>query len=292
MSGAEDGSARVFDDRPCALGEGPLWHPERGALFWFDILGQRLLAVLDGAPREWRFDEPVSAAGWIDRGSLLVASATGLQRLELDSDRREPVAALEADRPETRSNDGRADPRGGFWIGTMARDEGPGAGAIYRYRRGELRRLYDGLSIPNAICFAPDGRYAYFTDTPRRIVCRVALDGDGWPDAAPEDWLDLTGDGLNPDGAVTDAAGNLWLAQWGAGRVACHAPDGRFLRAVAMPAPQTTCPAFGGPGLSLLFCTSARKGLDAAALAATPLSGRTFAFAAGATGRPEPKVIP
>lgn len=111
-----------------------------------------------------------------------------------------------------------------------------GAGAIYRYYRGTLRRLYHGLSIPNAIAFTPDARHAHFSDTVTRKVMRVALDAEGWPDAAPEVFIDLTAEGLNPDGAVVDAAGVLWLAQWGAGRVAAYGRDGGFLLAVAVDA--------------------------------------------------------
>lgn len=283
--------ASVFDPRPCALGEGPLWHPEREQLFWFDILEGKLLSVAGGDPLEWDFDEMVSAAGWIDRDTLLVASATGLWRYSLADDTQEFVVALEADNPATRSNDGRADPQGGFWIGTMALDAAPRAGAIYRWYRGELRKLYPDITVPNAICFAPDGRHAFFTDTPTGIVQRVALDAEGWPAGSPDPWLDLREDGHKPDGAVIDAAGNLWVSQWGSGRIACHAPDGALLTALMVPVPHTTCPAFGGSDLATLFCTTARQGLEQDALAKAPLSGQTFALVPGVTGRPEPRVI-
>ena len=107
----------VFDDRRCELGEGPLWHPGRNQLFWFDILGKRLLTRTDGGARDWQFPDLVSAAGWVDDRSLLIASESALFRFDLDSGARSDLCALEADRPDTRSNDGRADPQGGFWIG-------------------------------------------------------------------------------------------------------------------------------------------------------------------------------
>ena len=94
---------QVFDDRPCVLGEGPLWHPERGQLFWFDIIGRKLLSR-DGDTRlEWQFDEYVSAAGWIDRDTLLIASATGLNKFSLTDGTSALVHPLEADNPVTRS---------------------------------------------------------------------------------------------------------------------------------------------------------------------------------------------
>lgn len=283
--------AHVFDSRPCELGEGPLWHPIREQLFWFDIIGKRLLTRSAEALQHWQFDEHVSAAGWIDRDSLLIASETALFQFNLVSGARENLCALEADNPVTRSNDGRADPFGGFWIGTMGKAAEPGAGAIYRYFKGELRCLFNPISISNAICFTPDGGHAHFTDTVTGQVMRVALDRQGWPAANPEVWLDLRGQSLHPDGAVIDASGTLWLAEWGAGRVAAYAPDGRLLRSVEVAAPHSTCPAFGGPDLTTLFCTSALQGLDATARAEHPLSGQTFAAPDVARGQYEHKVI-
>jgi sugar lactone lactonase YvrE len=281
----------IFDDRVCTLGEGPLWHPLRQQLYWFDIFGQRLLTRSDTEVAEWSFPEMVSAAGWINPDELIVASETALFRFNLATGTRSPVIDLESDRPETRSNDGRADPQGGFWIGTMGKVEGPGTpanGAIYRYYRGELRRLFAPIAIPNAICFAPDGKSACFADTVTGRVMRVALDADGWPKGQPETYLDLTAEGLNPDGAVIDAAGNVWLAQWGAARVAAYAPDGSFLRAVPFDAPHTSCPAFGG---DTLYCTSALHHMDSAARAAHPLAGQTFMACGIAQGQLEHQVI-
>ena len=140
-------NATLFDARTCALGEGPLWHPERGQLFWFDILGKTLLSRQGDKTLSWRFDECVSAAGWIDRDTLLVASETALWRFDLNGAERSLVVPLEADQPLTRSNDGRADPWGGFWIGTMGFNAERGAGAIYRYYKGALRQLFAEITI-------------------------------------------------------------------------------------------------------------------------------------------------
>ncbi|WRH62676.1 MAG: SMP-30/gluconolactonase/LRE family protein [Fuscovulum sp.] len=283
----------IHDGRVCELGEGALWHPLRRQLFWFDILGKRLHSIEDGVPRSWSFVEMVSAAGWVSRDVLLIAGERDLFLFDLETEEIETLAELEADDPGTRSNDGRADRQGGFWIGTMGKRGGddPGRGSIWRWYRGELRRLYSGLTIPNSICFSPDGRFAHFSDTLTHRIQRVALDQDGWPAGNAETFVDLGDEGLLPDGATVDAAGNLWNAQWGAGRVACYGPDGRFLKAVPMGAGQTSCPAFGGEGLSTLYCTSALEGMDAAARAADPDAGKTFAVPSVGTGLPEPQVM-
>ena len=276
----------IFDARPCDLGEGPLWHPLRGELFWFDILNR----TLHSQARSWSFSGYVSAAGWISRDVLLLASETGLIRFDLVSGTEEAVAA--AGTAATRSNDGRADRQGGFWFGTMGKKAEKGAGAIWRWHRGELRQLFKGVSIPNAICFTPDGTAAHFTDTALGQVMKVTLDAQGWPKGEPAIWLDLARAGLNPDGAVIDAQGRFWNAQWGAGRVACYGPDGVFLDAVETPgAPHASCPAFGGTGLTTLFVTTALEHMDAEARARHPASGQTFAFPDIAKGLPEPQVL-
>lgn len=289
MSG---GMARVYDDRPCELGEGPLWHPGRRQLFWFDIVGKCLMTRENGLAKSWSFDEHVSAAGWVDCDTLLVASETGLWRFGLLDAAKTRIVPLEADNPATRSNDGRADPWGGFWIGTMGKQAEPGAGAIYRFWRGEMRQLVANVTISNAICFAPDRSCAYYADTATKQVMRHGLDPDtGWPEGEGTVFLDLRADDLNPDGAVVDSGGNLWIAQWGAGRVAAYDATGRFQRAVAVDAAHTSCPGFGGDDLTTLFCTTARQGLDAETIARHPTNGMTFAAPDVAQGQPEHRVI-
>jgi len=281
----------VFDARVCQLGEGPLWHPIREQLFWFDILGQKLLSRKGNQSFEWAFDEMVSAAGWVSRSELLISSESSLSRFNLDTGLRTPLCALEADQPETRSNDGRADPQGGFWIGTMGKKAQPKAGAIYRYYRGEVRNLFPDISISNSICFAPSGSTAYFSDTETQQIMQVTLDGDGWPNATPRVFLDLKGEGLFPDGAVVDDQGNIWVAQWGMARVACYSDQGRFLRVVPVGGTQSSCPAFGGTGMTTLFCTTAAVGLSDAQRAETPDAGKVFCAETQYKGQYEHQVI-
>lgn len=273
----------VFDARQCDLGEGPLWHPRREELFWFDILGKRL----HSRKKSWQFDCHVSAAGWIDRTRLLIASETALLIFDLDTGRSEELVPLEADNPLTRSNDGRADPWGGFWIGTMGKKAEFEAGAIYRYYQGECRKIFGNITISNAICFAPDRSFAYFCDTVKGHIQRQALTPDGWPEGEPELFIDCHAENLNPDGAVVDANGNLWNAQWGAARVAVYGPDGAFIRSVSFPSSQISCPAFGGPEMRTLFATSARVDLSDA----NAQEGMTFAVQTDSVGQMEHRVL-
>lgn len=277
----------IYDERPCGLGEGPLWHPERKQLFWFDIVAQKLLSRDASGPLEWHFDECVSAAGWIDDNRLFVASETQLFTFDVETGARERVVSLDADNPKTRSNDGRADPMGGFWIGTMGKKFEEGIAAIYRYYRGELRCLVPGISVANSICFAPDGRTAYYTDTPTRRIMALPLDPDGWPKGAPEVFVDLTGERPLPDGAVVDSTGALWSAWWNTGQVGRYLPDGSLDQVIDLPSRRATCPAFGGDDLRTLYVTTARMGLESP----DDAQGPVYATPVDVPGLPAPRVV-
>ena len=274
----------VFDPTVCHLGEGPLWHPERQSLFWFDILNKQMF----GEGKLHQFEAHVSAAGWVDHNTLLIASERELFSFHLETGERNHIAPLEADNPVTRSNDGRADPYGGFWIGSMGKQTQRGAGAIHRYYRGTVETLFENITVANAICFSPDGQFAHYTDTPTQQVMRVRLDAEGWPMDGGEVFVDTQAEGFFPDGAVMDAEGCLWVAHWGHGRVARYDPQGVFMGAVTVPGKRTTCPAFGGSDLSTLFVTTATMGMGETA---GPQDGQTFMIETQAKGQREHRVI-
>lgn len=277
-------NAVVFDSRPCHLGEGALWHPERGQFLWFDILRRRLLGE-GGA--EWRFNRMASAAGLVDETRLLIATETGLMLLDLQSGAQQDIALVEADRRETRSNDGRADRQGGFWFGTMGKQAEAGAGAIYRFWRGEVVRLFGGITIPNAICFSPDGRRAHFADTARGVIWAQDLDAQGWPEGERQVFLDLEPEGLNPDGAVIDADGGLWCAKWGAGAVMRYDAQGLRTHQISVGGRHASCPAFGGADLTQMLVTTALEGIEDPDAS----QGVPYLVTPGFRGLPEPRVL-
>ena len=283
-------TVRTVLDCKCDLGEGPLW--TGGRLYFFDIRDHRLHAVdADGGGHQsWEMGEYVSAAAQLDDGGLLVASERALFRFDPATGARREIAALEADNPATRSNDGRADRRGGFWIGTMGKEGGTGAGAIYRYRQGELRLLYEAVTIPNATCFSPDGGTAYFTDTVTQTIRRQALDAEGWPEGPPEPLIDFHDDPGAPDGAAVDSEGYLWCALYNGSAVVRISPEGAITERVELPVPAPTCPAFGGPELKTVFVTTARQKMSDEALAAAPLSGAILAFDIEVAGLADPVI--
>jgi sugar lactone lactonase YvrE len=230
-----------------------------------------------------------SALAMIDDVSQLLVADDGLYVRDIASGALQLHVALEADRPGNRSNDARTHPSGTFWTSTMGRNAEPGAGAIYALHRGELKRLFSGISIPNAICFSPDGATGYFTDTSDNVLCRVALDpASGLPTGPPVALYLHRGEG-GLDGAVVDADGLIWCARWGGGCIDAYAPDGRRVRTLQVPARQPSCPVFVGAAFDRLLVTTAFQGMDDAARAADPGHGRTFLLDVAARGRPEPR---
>lgn len=280
------------DDWRLELGEGPGYDPATDLAWWFDIAGRRLFTrVMTGGETQVQ-DLPVaaSAMAMTRDGHRLVLTEHGLHFLDPRSGALTLHLPLEADNAQTRSNDARVHPSGAFWISTMAWDCAPGAGSFYHYFRGRITPLWQGITIPNAICFAPDGTLAYFTDTVTGRLMRVATDpADGRPQGEPQ--VFASGFGGGPDGAVTDAAGNVWIAVFGAGEVVGLSPDGAWIGACAIPAANVTCPAFVGRDARTLLVTSARRGLSPEARRAAPQAGATFLLSAtGVTGRFDPPV--
>jgi len=283
----------LFFDGRFDLGEGPLWHGVRQELFWFDINAGKLFhadqaGVLRG---EIQFDEPVAAAAIVDDDTLLVASASALILTEISTGTMRQHMALEADNPLTRANDSRVCRQGAWWIGTMGTSEGNEIGSVYHYRDGLLSLIRDKVTIPNAICFSPDGSLAYFADTLTRKIERMALDRDtGKPAGDWEVFVDLAGEPGAPDGAVCDAEGFVWSAEYGGGRVVRYAPDGSVERIISVPAPNVTCPCFGGDDLRTLYITTARQGMSAEKLAQYPQAGGVFQARIDVPGQAETPV--
>jgi sugar lactone lactonase len=287
-------SARILDETSCRLGEGPSYEAETDTLFWFDILDRRLLEHSFGTEKTKVHDLPfmASAIFSVDADRQLILSEQGLHIRNRADGALSLHVAVEADNRITRSNDARAHPCGAIWFGTMGIEEELGAGAIYHFFKGSVRVLYPNITIPNSICFSPDGATGYFVDTPTHQLMRVAVDPNtALPVGEPQLFYAHRGPGWI-DGSVCDAQGNVWNARWGAGEVACLSPEGREISKFTVPSsPQTSCPAFVGAKADHLIVTSAYKLMSDAALAAAPDAGKTFIADLKVNGRHEPKVL-
>ena len=280
--------AEIVVDGKNELGEGVVWSSAHGEVQWTDILGRRFwtYSPSDGATRSVALPDRLACFAPLGGTSLLAGFAGGLEVFDLKSGARRPIAAIEPDRPTTRVNDGKLDRRGRLVFGTM--DEAPSGarpiGQVYGYEGGTSpRALVSGVRIANSIAFSPDGRRMYFADTPTKIIRCYDYDLDSGDLSGERTFATVEGPGF-PDGSTVDADGCLWNAEWGGGRVVRYTPDGRVDRSVALPCSQVTCCAFGGARLDRLYVTTARIGLDAAALAREPHAGALFVIDAGVTG--------
>lgn len=284
----------ILSETVCRLGEGPTYDPASGTLFWFDIVGKRLLqkAWPDGETIVHSLPVMASALAVIDEKRQLLVTETGLQIRDPETNGLTLLREVDADDPVTRSNDARVHPCGALWFSTMGRNAEKKAGSIYWFFRGEVRRLYPEISIPNAICFSPDGSIAYFADTGKNIMFRVACDPKtGLPDGEPVSFIDWRRREGGLDGAVTDADGTIWNARWGAGALDAWSPEGNKIRSMQIPARQPSCPVFLGGDAARIAVTSAWDGMDEAARNADPHAGKTFLVHIDVRGRLDPRVL-
>lgn len=282
----------TLSEERCHLGEGPAYDAATDTAWWLDIIGKRLFEARlgTGAIRRHELGLVASALARIDGRRQLIVAEDGLYIRSVDDGSMILYRSLEADNPATRSNDARVHPSGTFWIGTMGRRAEKKMGAIYALHRGEISRLFPNITIPNGICFSPDGATGYFADTADNVMYRVPLDPmTGLPRGAPEVLLRRSGAG-GLDGSVVDADGLIWNARWGGGCVDVYSPQGAHLRSLHVPAAQASCPVFVGPDFSRLLVTSAWENMDEAARAADPGHGHTFILDVGVRGRAEPEV--
>jgi sugar lactone lactonase len=287
-------SVRILDETRCRLGEGPSYEAETDALFWFDILDKKLLEHSFKTGQTKFHDLPfmASAIFSVDADRQLILSERGLHIRNRADGALSLHVAVEAENTITRSNDARAHACGAVWFGTMGIEEEAGAGSIYHFFKGKVRVLFPNITIPNSICFSPDGTAAYFVDTPTRRLMRVAIDPQtALPVGEPQLFYKHQGEGWI-DGSVCDADGNVWNARWGAGEIACLSPDGREILKFSVPSsPQTSCPAFVGQSADRMIVTSAYKLMSDSALEAAPDAGKTFIASVEVNGRHEPKVF-
>lgn len=272
------------------LGEGPSYDPATDTAWWFDIKGRKLheLQLGSGTKREHALPFMGSVLAIIDAARQLIASDQGLFVRHVDTGTLEHLVAIE-ERPECRSNDGRVHQSGALWIGTMGRSAEKGAGAIYHVAGTTVTKLFSNVSIPNGICFSPDGATAYFTDSAVNHFMRVAVDpATGLPAGAPAILSDESGSPGDIDGAVCDADGLIWNARWGAGTIDVYRPDGAKISRYAVPVVQPSCPAFIGAKADRLLITSAWQGMDEAGRAVDIHAGRTLELGIAVRGRFEP----
>jgi sugar lactone lactonase YvrE len=279
-------------------GESPFWHPRERALYWVDIPGHKLARYVPGTAdyREWQFDTEVCCAAPRPDGGVIVAMRDGIFHVATGTPATERQRVVKApyDVKKLRFNDGKADPQGRFWTGTIHDDRLP-KGSLYCLTLDALDRIFDDVANSNGLAWSPDGATMYWTDTKLSTVFAFDFEPQSgnvsrrrvfasFP-AKPADGS-LDGYGGRPDGGAVDAEGCYWASCFEGQRLARFAPDGTLLQSIELPVRCPTMPCFGGDDLRTLFVTTSRENRPEAELAAQPWAGRVLQARVEVAGLP------
>lgn len=262
---------------PDMLGESPFWHPPERALYWVDIPAKRLKRLAQGGQAQtWEMPSEPGCIAPVAEGGLMIALRDGIYYAASWGGPLESVARFNHDTKTTRFNDGKADPEGRFWAGTIYEPKDARKAELYcvdlrsdnRSGAPIVQLKAQNATTANGLAWSPDGRTMYWADTPTHAV--YAWDRDpatnalrhhrvfhqftkkpaGWKPGDP-------GYGGRPDGAAVDAHGNYWCALYEGARLAKLSPSGVLIDEIALPVLSPTMPCFGGEDLRTLYVTSA-----------------------------------
>lgn len=262
----------------CTLGEGCLWDSERQLLYWVDIYGDRVF-IFDpkaAAPRVYPTKDHVSTVVPTLGGELVLALRQELAWLDPDTGQLAPLASPEPLAPTLRFNDGKCDPRGRLWLGTMVESGPPSRAALYCISPElTITKALSGLTISNGLVWREQS--FYHIDTPTQQIKHFDYDEATGHISGPRVIATLGPDPGAPDGMTIDEEGMLWVALWGGRSVVRIDPSsGAVVFRVEVPASHVTSCAFGGRELDELYITTAQIGLDADNLQAEPHAGGLF----------------
>ncbi|MFP4430717.1 MAG: SMP-30/gluconolactonase/LRE family protein [Spirochaetaceae bacterium] len=269
------------------LGEGALWDSSAGKLRWVDIERGHLmeLDVVSGDNKTIDLGEKVGTVVPRSRGGVVVALEHSIEAVAPDG-RRERLAEFDKHAPGNRGNDGKCDPQGRFWFGSMSPEAEPGQASLYRLDPDlSLHRMLSGVSISNGIVWTRDGGAMFYIDTPTREVWRFAFDPETGTISDKQVALRIPQELGYPDGMTIDAQDRVWIAMFGGHGVTVWDPyGGSLLGKVEVPAKNVTSCAFGGPNLDRLFVTTARILTTDEELARHPYAGSVFVAETEAQG--------
>lgn len=273
------------------LGECPVWSVREQVLYWADILGRQLhrLDPASGVVSSLTLPEDLGCFGLRCQGGFIVALRSGIYLLGEDGTLGNKLADNPSGPTDSRFNDGRVDPWGRFWAGTIWQPRDRNGALLIRideHLNAEL--MADDVMVSNGLAFSADRAWMYHSDTPNHVLYRYALDAAGQPGPRQTVRTFERGAGGRPDGAAFDNEGCYWSAQFDGGRILRLAPDGTQLDEIRVPTRWPTMVAFGGPELRTLYITSSRENRSVEELAAWPLSGCVFSVEVDVAGCPEP----
>jgi sugar lactone lactonase YvrE len=273
------------------LGESPVWRPEENALYWVDIpkgvIARYVLST--GARSCWQLPAPIGSFAFRRSGGVIAALKTGIFFYDLETGQHSLIESPETEMTQNRFNEGKCDPKGRFWAGTMNEViRGKPDGTLYRLSADQkLATILEQLTVPNGLAWSPDGKIMYFADTRRHVIYQFDYDLDDGMPHHQRVLVDLSSYQGLPDGATVDTDGCLWSAMFSGGRIVRYTPTGKIDRVIGLPVTQVNSLTFGDSDLRTLFVVTSKHLLNETGLAAQPLAGDIFAIDAGVAGLPE-----
>ena len=279
--------ARPLIQSRCLLGEGPVWYDNR--LWWVDIEEKQLLSWNPENRHKEHFDFPdkIGFAVPTNRREWMVGLQSGINFWDPETQALREIYSPEKDCAASRFNDGKCDPQGRLWAGTINLPS-PGEAALYQVANGGTgRRILTGITISNGLAWSMCRGEMYYIDTKTARVDGYAFNQETGEISNRRTVLAIPAENGVPDGMTIDSDGMLWVALWGGfGVIRVDPADGSILTKVDVPAPQVTSCTFGSNDLDTLYITTARVGMSETALAAHPEAGNVFAVKPGVRGLP------
>jgi sugar lactone lactonase YvrE len=287
---------------PAVLGESPFWHPQEQMLYWADIAGFKLhrLNPFMGEVETWAMPTEPGCFAPAKSGGFIIALRDRIVRARAWGGELHTLQTFAHDPKTTRANDGKCDASGRFWVGTMYEPRTANNAQLLCWDGHALQLKQGDAMVANALAFSPDGKTAYWADTPQHTIWAWDFDAatsamtkqrmfkqfapkpEGWASGLPANG----GYGGRPDGAAVDAQGNLWVAMFEGRRVVQLSPAGQELQSIEAPVTTCTMPAFGGDDMQTLYLTSARHNRSEAELMREPQMGCVFSLRVNVAGMP------
>ncbi len=275
----------------CLLGEGPVWDIKNERILWIDILRGDIHEFYPATQQFKTFNtgKLIGCIALCKKGGLIAALNDGFALINIENKQIEYIQNPEAHLPENRFNDGKCDPMGRFWAGTMSLAEEPQAGSVYTLEKDlSVTKKIDGVTISNGMAWSKDHTVFYYIDTPALEV--VAYKFDKWNGniSNKKTIIKISKEHGFPDGMTIDNEGMLWIAHWDGWQVTRWNPDtGMQLHHISLPAAKVTSCTFGGKNLEDLYITTASKEMTEDELKQQPHAGSLFVIRnCGFTGLP------
>jgi len=272
------------------LGEGPSWDAEQGVLYWVDIEGYavHIYDPATGVDRRIPVGDYVGAVVPRASGGVAVVLRDGYHHLDPVTGKLTALQESVEPGDATRFNDGKCDPAGRFWAGSMSLKGEDNQGNLYVMdAQHNVTRVLSAVTTSNGLCWSGDGRTFYYIDTASRCVMAYDYDGADGRISNPRKAVDFPEDEGYPDGMTIDAEGMLWVAHWEGWKVSRFNPaNGERLAEIRLPVARVTSCVFGGAELDELYITTARSGLNEEELAREPQAGHLFRIKPGVKGTP------